>query len=94
MTSSLPTQFFNVQTLGEQRRFHQMEDLKNCRTCRSAELGSDHHFVVIVSRSHREVLRCDGDKVCDRETRQEFQVKIGGAVEHLLEQGDRPVEER
>ena len=33
------------------------------------------------------------DKLCDRETRQEFQVKIGGAFEHLLELGDRPVDE-
>ena len=33
------------------------------------------------------------DKLCDRERRQEFQVKIGGAFEHLMELGDRPVEE-
>ena len=33
------------------------------------------------------------DKLCDRETRQEFQVKIGRAFEHLLELGDTPVEE-
>ena len=33
------------------------------------------------------------DKLCDREPRQEFQVKIGGAFGHLLELGDRPVEE-
>ena len=29
-------------------------------------------------------------KLCDRETRQEFQVKIGGAFEYI---GDRPVQE-
>ena len=42
---------------------------QRANTRRLAELGSDLHFMVIVSRSHREVLRCDVDKVCDRETR-------------------------
>ena len=32
------------------------------------------------------------DKLCDRETRQEFQVKIGGAFQHLLKLGDYIVE--
>ena len=35
----------------------------------------------------------DVDKLCFRETRQEFLVKLGGAFEHLLKLGDRPVEE-
>ena len=33
------------------------------------------------------------DKLCDRESRQEFHVKIGGTFEHLLELGDIQVEE-
>ena len=63
--------------------------LKSFRTYRSAELGTDHFLVIAndvkhcVSRSHRKVLkRYDVDKLCDRETKQEFQVKIGGAFEH------------
>ena len=73
--------------------------LKNCRTYRSAELGSDHFLVIVnidvyVSRSHRKVAKTyDVDKLCDRETRQEFHVKIGGTFEHLLELGDIQVEE-
>ena len=71
---------------------------KNCRTYRSAKLGSDHFLVTAdiepcISRSHRKVVKkYDVDKLCNRKTRQEFQVKIGGAFEHLLELGDRPVE--
>ena len=75
--------------------------LKNCRTYISAELCSDHFLVIAniyikpcVSRSHRKVVkRYDVDKLCDRETRQEFRVKIGEAFEHLLEIGDKSVEE-
>ena len=33
------------------------------------------------------------DTLCDREIRQEFQVKIGGAFERLLELGDGSVQE-
>ena len=75
--------------------------LKNCRTYSSAELCSDHFLVIAninvkpcVSRSHRKVVKMyDVDKLCDRETRQEFQLKIGGAFNHLLELGNKPVEE-
>ena len=55
----------------------------------SAELGSDHFQIIAnidvkpnVLGAHRKVIkRYDVDKLCDRETRQEFQVIIGGAFE-------------
>lgn len=55
-----------------------------------------YHFLVIantyiktfVSISHRKVInRYDVDKFYDKETMQEFQVKIVGAFEHMLELG-------
>ena len=63
--------------------------LKNSRTYRMTERGSD-NFLVIASIV---VKMYHVDKLCDRETRQEFQVKIGGAFEHLLELGVWPLEE-
>ena len=36
---------------------------------------------------------CDVDKLYFREAMQGFHVKFGGAFEHLLKLGDRPVEE-
>ena len=77
--------------------------LKNCRTYRFAELGSDHFLVIAninvkpcVSQSHRKVVKkYEVEKLCGRETRQEFQVTIGEAFEYLeyLEPGDRSVKE-
>ena len=61
------------------------------RPLRQQRRGSAAHQV---SRSHRKVVkRYEVDKLCDRETRQKNRVKIGGAIEHLLELGDKPVEE-
>ena len=65
--------------------------LKNW-TYRSAELGSDHILVTAnievkpcVSRPHRKVVkRYDVNKLCGRETMQEFQVEIGGAFQRLF----------
>ena len=71
-----------------------------CRTYSSAELCSDHFLVKAninvkhcVSRSHRKVVKYYMDKLCDRETRQDVHLKIGGAFKQLLELGSKPVEE-
>ena len=55
--------------------------------CMMVEKGHRYCVLNLVTRSS------DVDQLCFGETRQGFCAKFGGAFEHLLKLGDRPVEE-